>query len=341
MPSLEGRGKRRRLEVHGLVAHVHVCNLEPTSVRDDPSLDLFALTHASKQPDRGTSFAQRGCIMRLRLIVAHAFGVAVLLPLLAGCSAAHERGEPGPADASFVDSGASPDSSLGRDSGTRPDPAIDGGICSPGAHAVAVRIEPVTSEVDRCRVTHVDDMAIYAVEPAPDDDGIRIRADFCPGADADCRCDLVVANVGTDVAPSVLPTAGLTLDVMPGSGFVGSGIFVSIQEAPRCRCDGCACSLALVLYAADTTPETAPHVPPEVSFARGGEVCPEGEPLGAGTWNVAVVLPSGAVDVPAGTERAFGAIRVRGIRDVDVFAPFAACAGCATPHGSWIAWAED
>lgn len=214
---------------------------------------------------------------------------------------------------------------------------LDAAMCALSDRAVEVRVEPVTMDVARCAVTHVDAMRVYALEPAPEDDGIRVRADFCPAVDADCRCDIVISNVGTDVAPSELLATSLSLDVRAGSG---PGTFVSIAEMPRCRCDGCACSLAIVLYAADTTPEMAPFVPREVSFAQGGEVCPN-EGCVSGTWNVAVAFPSASFDVPAGTTRVDGAIHARSVRDVDIFAPCAACAGCGVAHGSWVAWAAD
>lgn len=253
-----------------------------------------------------------------------------------GCFASHGLGDV------RLDAGAEVrDAAAARDAGAQPDapPALDGGMCTAGDRAVAVRIEPITADEGRCRVTHVEGIAITAVEPAPADDGIRLRADFCPDADADCRCDVVIANVGTDVAPSVLPSGLLTLDVRAGSDPFG-GAFVSIQQSPRCRCDGCACSLSLVLYAADVDPDMAPSLPPELAFARGSEVCPD---MGctSGTWNVAVRYPGGTLEVPQGSERADGAIHVRSVRDVDVFAPCAACAFCGTAHGSWIAWSED
>jgi hypothetical protein len=261
--------------------------------------------------------------------------------VLAGCWLDHGPLDAlSPRDASVVpldvmthpaDIGPPPE--LGWDGG--PFDTFDAGMCTPRERAVTVRIEPLTSDTDRCAVLHVDGIRVNALEAVPEEDGIRLHADFCPDADADCRCDIVIGNVGVDVAPSEVLVASLTLDVRQGAG---PGTFVALQEAPRCRCDGCPCSLALVLYAADIDPDFAPSLPPELNVTRGSPVCPD---LGcvSGSWRLAIEAGDTRIDVPEGTDWNEGSVHVRAIRDEDVFAPCAACAGCNTPHASWVAWA--
>ncbi len=71
-----------------------------------------------------------------------------------------------------------------------------------------------------------------------------MHADFCPSADADCSCDIVVTDVGADLADQVLiPNTNLTIDIAERS--------LQITTTPSCECLGCPCSYSLVLDATE------------------------------------------------------------------------------------------
>ncbi len=264
---------------------------------------------------------------------------SLALAMLPGCWAAHEALGPAPlaVDASFVrDAGSLPPR---EDAGAPPpdtgtDAFADPGPCGLDAPMIAVRIEPVTLDADRCRVTHVDLITVSGIEAAPED-GIRIHADFCPSADADCRCDLVVTHVGSDLAERFAfdPFSTLSLDVQPGEDEIGA-VFVSVRQAPRCRCDGCACSLSFAFYAATAPPDLAPALPPELTFGIGAEVCPN-DGCVSGAW---LLRTPWGTDLAQGMETGEGPIHVRSARNVDIVAACAACAGCGSPRASWVAW---
>ena len=119
----------------------------------------------------------------------------LFITLLSGCYVSHLRDDAGaPYGGTVRDAG---DASVPRDAPLRVDafPLPDAGSCG-GGGGVVVRVEPVTRETMRCFVGHAEGVAVLGVDAAPDDFGIRIHADLCPDADADCRCDFVVANVG-------------------------------------------------------------------------------------------------------------------------------------------------
>lgn len=216
-------------------------------------------------------------------------------------------------------------------------PLGDADVCALDETSVAVRIEPVTLDVARCMVTHADGAMLTGVDAAPADDGIRIHFDLCPTADADCRCDVIVANVGIDIAATLAPSYPVTLDVAPGEGFF-PGAYVAITKVPTCECDGCGCGEPLYLYAANTAPDFAAHVPAPMTFSNGPTVCPMSDCTFGGSSLLHARGDAGESDVPGGTQRELGSIHVRAIRNVEVFSPCAACAGCGTPIGAWIAW---
>ncbi len=285
----------------------------------------------------GMAFAQPELAMRARPTSAQTLSACLVAVLaLPGCYLAHGLGGGAPRDSGVVaiDGPLAPDAFVARDaSPPMPDVAS---TCAPRGPGVAVRVEPVTTETSVCLANHVEGMRVDGIEPAPDDLGVRIHADFCPGRDLDCRCDIVISNIGADVAPTELLLTELTLDLNPGTGL---GTFISITQMPRCRCDGCTCSLELVLYAGDLEPTSAPFMPRELSFARGTELCPD---LGciSGTWALAVGPPESDIELREGDTATSGVIHVRSVRDLDIFGPCAACGMCGTLHGGWVAWAQ-
>lgn len=260
---------------------------------------------------------------------------------LAGCLA-HERPEDS-ADAGhivLVDTSleaydASADAFLAPDA-PRPGDADAGPACSSDL-VVSVRVEPVTADVARCVFGHAEGASLTGVDPAPSDSGIRIHLDLCPAADADCRCDVVVTNVGTDIAAALGPDANVVVDLAPGEAFF-PGAFLAITKTPTCMCDGCGCSEPIYLYAANATPDFAPSVPAPMTFSTGAEVCPARDCSFGGSWMLHARGDIGELDVPGGADRDVGAVHVRSVRDIEVFEPCAACAGCDTPVGAWIAW---
>lgn len=262
---------------------------------------------------------------------------------IAGCLA-HERPEE-LTDAGHVVFG---DTWVESSDGARPPdawlpPDVDAGppvACAASDLSVGVRIEPVTTDVARCMFTHVDGAFLTGVDMAPADDGIRIHFDLCPAADADCRCDVVVTNVGTDIASTLAPDSNVTIDVSPGEGFF-PGAFLAITKIPTCECDGCGCSEPLYLYAANGPPDFARMVPAPMVFSQGAVVCPMTDCTFGGSWMLHARGDGGETDVPGGTQRDVGSVHVRSIRDVEVFAPCAACAACGTPVGAWIAWVSS
>lgn len=273
--------------------------------------------------------------------------VVALGAALAGCYLRHERpggvrptvdgGRPLDATPRFdvalrSDGSTRLDSSLPPDAGTALDapPRLDGPTCG-SSRGVVVRVEPVTADRARCDVTRADGVAVYGVDSAPLDDGIRVHADFCPFVDADCRCDIVVQNVGADLADLVLiPRDGLIVDVGP--------TYLSVQQVPTCECLGCPCSLALVLQAADGLLDVPPFASPELDLSAGALVCPEPAACVSATWWLHAASLGVELDVPVGEDRDLGIVHVRSVRDVDIFAPCAACASCGSPQASWVAW---
>jgi hypothetical protein len=249
-----------------------------------------------------------------------------LCALLGGCYLSHAR-EARPDGGALADAGDS-----GVDARIMPDATtpLDGGSCSRGG-GVVVRVEAITADVARCAVSHAEGVQVLGVERAPADDGIRIHADLCPGMDADCRCDVVIANVGVDLADLVLmPSAGNTLDLAPN--------YVSIAQTPTCECLGCPCGMELVFEAADALIEPSPHPSTELVFSAGALVCPEPAACVSATWALHAASMGVESDVPAGEQRDLGIVHVRSVRDVDIFGPCAACATCGSRRASWVAW---
>lgn len=217
--------------------------------------------------------------------------------------------------------------------------AADGGACTLDMRSVGVRVVPVTTDTARCQVHHAGGVSLLAIDPAPADDGIRLHFDLCPAADADCRCDVVVTNVGVDIAATLAPATNLALDLSVGEGF-SPGALVSITKVPTCECDGCGCSEPLYLFAA-TLPPDGLVVPMPMTFSQGAAVCPMSDCTFGGSWRLHARGDAGEADVAGGTDRDLGSVHVRSVRDVEVFAPCAACAECDAPIGAWVAWVSS
>jgi len=251
-----------------------------------------------------------------------------------GCLS-HERGDDASVreDATLVLDAGTDASEPGSDA-RAPDGAT---LCAPEERWVTVRVEAVTSDVARCDVRHVENASLMAVEASPADDGLRLRFDFCPAADADCRCDVVVSNVGTERAADITPLASAIVDLQVGDGPMLAPS-ITVQRTAVCDCLGCPCSYSLHFHAASGMTFPGASVAPGLSFSSGAAVCePSGCEFG-GTSALHVVADTGEGDVAAGTTLDLGAFHVRSVRDVEVLAPCAACAGCASPYGAWLAW---
>ncbi len=254
------------------------------------------------------------------------------LLLTSGCLT-HERTDP--ADAGTVADASAPDAA--PDDAARTVDAAQ--TCGPDERWVAVRVEPVTAEVANCDATHVEGADLREIVAVPEEDGIRLRFDFCPTADADCRCDVVLTNVGADVASQLAPLYPVDVDLRAGDQPM-AGPYLSVRKTPMCECLGCGCSLPLYLHAASAMPSAAEALPPGMSLSEGAAVCPaEACSFGGSSW-LHVTTEGAQSDVHGGETQDLGGTRDRSVRDVEILAPCAACAGCASPYGAWIAWAQ-
>jgi hypothetical protein len=209
-------------------------------------------------------------------------------------------------------------------------PAVDGGLCT-AAPPLTVTIQPVTLDAARCELTHAEGVAVYGVEPSLWSNGLRIHADLCPDADADCRCDYVLSNVGTDLVDRVLiPREGLILDVGPNYFF--------LSQLPTCECLGCPCATALVIHAASGFFEHPSLVPAELGLSRGAELCAAPSACETGSWALHGNFQGIEGDAWPGSDAELGILHLRDVSEVQVFGPCAACATCGQLTASWIAW---
>ena len=264
---------------------------------------------------------------RLGSLVPLALSLAASAP---GCLA-HERPEPGPNDAAVLVDAASVDAGMAGDAAP-PDAWAE---CVWDDTSIGVRIEAVTADTARCVFTHADGASLWGVDADPVEQGIRLHFDLCPAADADCRCDVVVSHVGADLASALGPEPSVTIDLEEGTDFTGP--FVAITKTPTCECVGCGCALPLYFYAASANPDAAPSVPAPLAFSLGAPVCPMRDCSFGGSYALHA-RADGDVEVRGAETRDLGAVHVRAVRDVEVYEPCAACAGCATPIGAWAAW---
>ena len=356
LPKLDRRGRERHpLHRHQSVRGPWVQQARP-KMPSEQILRANALwtagAHARAVRASGVLRTTRG-----RSPAAYLFACAALGATLSGCYEMHERTDERPAgdagreagrDAFVFDGEARRDAFIPPDGWREEDRTGDfddatAASCEPAGPVLAVRVEAITADEAVCAAMHDDDITITGVEPEPAVDGIRIHADYC-NSDRDCRCDLIVSRVGTDVSSSLavalgLPgraTYGIVLDVVPGDGSGGVPAMISLQRATICDCLGCPCSIQLVLFARSGSPDAAGG-PPEMRFSRGDVVCPEIS-CRSGSWDLHAEGFGGATDVPAGSDRGLGITRTRSLRDVDIFGRCGACATCDTPFGSWISW---
>lgn len=270
---------------------------------------------------------------------------AAILVTIAGCLS-HSRGD----DAGLVaDTRDTVDASEpAADVRSPPDTGDRGGdafaqhdapsTCGPDETWIGVRVEAITADTARCDARYIEAAALTGVSAEPAEDGIRLHFDYCPDADADCRCDVIVTHVGTDVAAEVQAQYPVDVDLAPGESAAFPNGFVSIRKQPACACDGCPCSLPLHFYAASAMPGAERSLLPDFSFGQGAEICPAVGCDFGGTTALSVTTEVGPTDVRRGETVSLGATRVRSVHDVEILAPCAACAGCASPYGSWAAW---
>lgn len=267
-----------------------------------------------------------------------------LMPFASACLS-HERGDDAgtPADArtasdafAAADAPAPDGAVIAPDAATRPDAFV--AECSPDPRWVTVRVEPITADASRCDVFHVEGADLRGAEPEPGEDGIRLHFDFCPTADGDCRCDVVVGRVGVDVAAELAPLYPVDVDLSPGEDPM-SMPHLSVRKSPTCACDACGCSLPLYFYAASAFPRGAPALPPGLAFDEGPALCPAESCTYGGSMRLHALTDAGEADLGGGETIALGATLVRSVRDVEILAPCAACAGCSSPYGAFVAWA--
>ncbi len=226
------------------------------------------------------------------------------------------------------DASARPDAGPGPDAGPS-----DPGSCEPTRDGVEIDLVPASSAT-LCAYGHHEGVVIMDATREPASNGIRLRADLCPDADRDCRCDIVVANTGPiDVARLPFPRASLTIDV--------DRAHVVVRKSPTCRCDACGCDMFLAFAAAHEDPDTARDLPPEISFARGSVACPTASVCArTDTFRLRVRTVGFDVELDEGTEQTLGPVVVKNVADAVGFDTCAACAACGAVRGSFLAWID-
>ncbi len=186
---------------------------------------------------------------------------------------------------------------------------------------------------------------LYDMSTLPTHDGISMLMDFCPGADADCICDVVVTGIGTDVLDDVVgatSAGGLSGELHP------NGIVLEIPCADDIDCGGgtCACVPTLVLAAADGALDDPPVRTEAVTVSQGPELCrttDSGE-CDFVMWGLSAVTWTSGFPGAIGTEVTFeqgqtvrrdgpGGVSLRGIR-----ASGYECAGELRRAAAWAAW---
>lgn len=221
--------------------------------------------------------------------------------------------------------------------------AVDGGggadasagECEATTRALEIQLEPV-STATLCAYGHHEGVSITQVFDEPVSNGIRMRADFCPFADRDCRCDIVVANTGPlEVARLPFPRDNLAVDV--------DRLHVVVRKSPTCRCDGCGCDMFLGFLATHEDPDTARDLPPDIAFARGSVACPTASACDrTDTWRLRVRTLGYDVELDEGTQQTLDdVVTVRNVADAVGFDVCAACADCGAVRGSFLAWVDS
>jgi len=196
----------------------------------------------------------------------------------------------------------------------------------------------------RCEYGSFEGAMLYDLSTRPDLDGISMLVDFCPGADEDCACDVLVSGVGTDMIDDI---SGATSGGALSGEVHRNGIVLEQRCADGSCVDGtCACVPALVFAAADGSLDVPPVSTEAITVAMGEEVCrlaDSGE-CDFVMWSLdAVVWTSGFPDAigttvvveqgqTAGGED-FADLTVRGLR-----ASGYDCGGELPRVGAWAAW---
>jgi len=288
--------------------------------------------------------APRGQTMGSRHNLARVLGPPLLVTLASACgarsdltsSSAHDAGAL-PFDGAVLAhdaGGAGADAGLGSDAGAGADAGGPlPGTCELTRDGIDVELIPVSTAV-LCAYGHHEGAVISSVSAEPATDGLRLRADFCPDADADCRCDIVITGAGRlDVARLPFPRAALTIDV--------DHQHLVVRKAPTCRCDGCGCDMFLAFVASHEDPDTARDLPPEISFARGSVICPTtGGCDRTDSYGLRVRTLGFDVELAEGAEETLGPVVVRSVRDAVGWDTCAACADCGAVRGSFVAWVD-
>jgi hypothetical protein len=202
----------------------------------------------------------------------------------------------------------------------------------------------VSSETGaRCGYGSFDGAAIYDVSARPDVDGVAFRIDFCPDADDNCACDVVVSGVGSDVGADLAsaPSSLLSVEVAP------RGIVIERPCGdPGCGAGMCACVPTLVFAAVDGSLDDPPVRTEAVTAGYGTEVCrlaDSGE-CDFVMWSLSLVAWSSGFPGAIGTEivleqgatvrgEDFTGLSLRSLR-----ASGLDCGDGPPREGAWAAW---
>lgn len=210
-----------------------------------------------------------------------------------------------------------------------PGPTVDGGVCELGTIRLWVRVEQIGRT--SCAASHVEGLRIAGIDAEPAENGLRIHADYCPDADADCRCDLVVSNVGVDVVTGLgIVGVRATLDV--------SDSHLSVHGLDgRCDCPSCGCDTSAFFYAADASPDDAPDRPARTVFSSGAVVCASATRCGS----IDVHYLDVGVDDVGQPVREGDTVMLDGVSIRSIRAPYTTCdcPGCRPgASAAWAAW---
>ncbi|MBX3249949.1 MAG: hypothetical protein KF901_22415 [Myxococcales bacterium] len=240
---------------------------------------------------------------------------------MAGCYQSHLADAPDAA----VSADAGPDA--GRDAGR--DVGPDASSCVVGSARIRVDVLPIGDAAVAAGCTSSARIADYSAALAQTSslpDGVVLRVDLCPNADADCRCDVRVRGVGSDVIPLDLGSP-IGLWIEPNAVIVEAAL-----ESPL-----------LLLLAMDGVPEDPPIRYGDLLADWGDEECrgagPGCQPVRHELRLTSFVdgFPGPIGTVTPVREGETAEIGELGLRGRAVRASYLDCAG-ARPTAAWAAW---
>lgn len=250
-----------------------------------------------------------------------------------GCASTHSAGT---ADASVDASGSDAAIDAGVDLG------YDGGeTCGLSTTEIAIvanAVEGADWSDEECGAavtgTTYFDGTLTSISADAAHNGIVLRIDRCPNADADCRCDYTIANIRADVAAS-----GVTVPNQIRGQLAENAI--SLQQLTVCECAACPCASPLFFFAARAAIGSIP-VDPGASFGLGATTCSDGEGLAPHNERQSIAFGLFGLSTPDATvdegetvalETGFA---VRVINSHEFVCP--PCGGVGPTLRSWAAW---